>query len=61
MVTELQQQVGKLGTNAIIINVIGCSVSTSKFDYCVSYITHGCFSIIIIFKCDYDIWGITRS
>ena len=47
--------------NEIIIIIIRCSNGTSKFDYCVSHFTFNCFSITIIFKCDYDIWGVAKS
>ena len=32
----------------------------SMFNYCISYITFNCFSITIIFKCDYDFWGVAK-
>ena len=60
MVIELRLQVGKLDTNEITINVIRCSVSASKSDYCISYITYNCFSIIIVCKYYNDIWGVAK-
>ena len=61
MVIELRLQVGKLGTNEITINVVRCNHGTSKSDYCIPYITFNCFSTIIVFKYNNDIWGVTKT
>ena len=55
---ELRLHLGKWGTNEITFNVVRYNHGTSKFNYCISYITFNCFSIIIIFKCGYDFWNI---
>ena len=47
--------------NEITIIIIRCSNSTSKFDYCISYITHDSFNTIIVFKYNNDIWGVAES
>ena len=51
---------GKWGIDEIIFNVVRNNIGASKFDYCVSYITHNCFGIIIICKCVNDIWGVAK-
>ena len=56
----MNEFIERQGTNEIIFNVNGSGDGAGKFDYCISYITFNCFSIIIVFKYNDDLRRVTK-